>query len=55
MNAGDFSFGIREWGVTSVDDIHRVLSKWPPGKPVLLLIVRKSTVKKLEIIPRESE
>ncbi|MBN1525568.1 MAG: trypsin-like peptidase domain-containing protein [Spirochaetales bacterium] len=53
LQPGDFIFSLNNEWVSSVDDIHRILSKWPPGKPVMLHIVRKSAVKEVKIIPGE--
>jgi S1-C subfamily serine protease len=51
---GDFIYGLGNAEVNSVDDIHRLLSKWPPGKPVTLKIVRRRKTAVLTITPSDS-
>ncbi|MBN2351064.1 MAG: trypsin-like peptidase domain-containing protein [Spirochaetales bacterium] len=51
---GDLMYGLEDSEVNSVDDIHRLLSKWPPGKPVAVKIVRRRKPMTLTITPGDS-
>jgi S1-C subfamily serine protease len=51
---GDFVYRLHDAEVNSVDDIHRLLSTWPPGKPVVLKIVRRRKTEEITITPREN-
>ena len=39
--------------VATVDDLHRLLSKWPPGTPLEANVIRRGRVETLRITPRE--
>jgi S1-C subfamily serine protease len=55
LQPGDFVYGLADAEVNSIDDIHRLLSKWPPGKPVELKIVRRRKQVSIMITPEESK
>jgi S1-C subfamily serine protease len=50
---GDCIFGLNENQVATVDDLHRLLSKWPPGTPLEAKVIRRGRVETLHITPRE--
>jgi S1-C subfamily serine protease len=50
---GDFIYKLDQTEINSVDDIHRLLAKWPPGKAVTLKIVRHRNTKEVSIVPGE--
>jgi len=39
--------------VSTVDDLHRLLSKWPPGTALDMRLLRRGRVEVLRIVPRE--
>jgi S1-C subfamily serine protease len=51
---GDFVYRIDSTEVNSVDDIHRFLSKWTPGKAVTLKIVRRRKTAEVTIVPGDA-
>jgi S1-C subfamily serine protease len=53
LKPGDCIFGLNEEQVGTVDDLHRLLSKWPPERPLDVKFLRKGRVEELKIIPRE--
>jgi S1-C subfamily serine protease len=50
---GDCIFGLNDNKVATVDDLHRLLSKWPPGTPLEVKLLRRGRVEVLNITPRE--
>jgi S1-C subfamily serine protease len=53
LETGDCIFGLNEEQVGTVDDLHRLLSKWPPGTPLQLKLLRRGRVESCRITPRE--
>jgi S1-C subfamily serine protease len=53
LEPGDCIFGLNENKVATVDDLHRLLSKWPPGTPLEVKLLRRGRVEVLKITPRE--
>jgi S1-C subfamily serine protease len=53
LEAGDCIFGLNENQVGTVDDLHRLLSKWPPGTPLKVKLLRRGRVVSLGLVPRE--
>ena len=53
LEEGDCIFGLNENQVGTVDDLHRLLSKWPPGTGLDIKLLRRGRVETLRIIPRE--
>jgi S1-C subfamily serine protease len=53
LEPGDCIFALNENQVGTVDDLHRLLSKWPPGTPLDIKFLRRGRVEVFRIIPRE--
>jgi S1-C subfamily serine protease len=53
LESGDLIFCAGGRQVASVDDLHRVLSRWPSGTSMSLDILRSGSVHRLEITPGE--
>ncbi len=53
LEPGDCIFGLNENQVSTVDDLHRCLSKWPPGTPLDIKLLRRGRVEIFRITPRE--
>ena len=53
VEPGDYIFGLNENQVSTVDDLHRLLSKWPPGTALDMRLLRRGKVEVLSIVPRE--
>jgi S1-C subfamily serine protease len=53
LEPGDCIFGLNENQVCTVDDLHRVLSKWPPGTALDIKLLRRGKIEVLRIVPRE--
>jgi S1-C subfamily serine protease len=53
LEPGDCIFALSENQVGTVDDLHRLLSKWPPGTPLDIKLLRRGRVEVFRIIPRE--
>jgi S1-C subfamily serine protease len=54
LQKGDLIFAAGSQQVASVDDLHKVLSRWPSGTPMKLDILRSGSVAHVEITPGES-
>jgi S1-C subfamily serine protease len=50
---GDCIFSLNKSQVGTVDDLHRLLSKWPPGTPLEVKLLRGGRVEILRITPQE--
>jgi len=53
LERGDCIFALNEIQVATVDDLHRLLSKWPPGTPLKVKLLRSGRVEIFLITPRE--
>ena len=53
LEPGDCIFGLNKKQVSTVDDLHRLLSKWPPDTPLEVKLLRRGRVEVLRITPRE--
>jgi len=53
LERGDCIFALNEIQVATVDDLHRLLSKWPPGTPLEVKLLRSGRVDIFRITPRE--
>ncbi|MBN2551352.1 MAG: trypsin-like peptidase domain-containing protein [Spirochaetales bacterium] len=53
LEVGDCIFGLNANQIGTVDDLHRLLSKWPPGTGLDIKLLRRGRVESLRIIPRE--
>jgi S1-C subfamily serine protease len=54
MHIGDIVVGADGRAVANVDDIHRVLQKWPTGGPLPLRVLRDRKLIDIEVVPVES-
>jgi S1-C subfamily serine protease len=54
IRSGDLIVGMDGKPVASVDDMHRILSGWPVGQPIILTIVRGREKKEHKVVPTES-
>jgi S1-C subfamily serine protease len=53
LEQGDYIFSLNETQVATVDDLHRLLSKWPPGTPLTVELLRSGRVENYRVTPRE--
>jgi len=53
LEQGDYIFSLNETQVATVDDLHRLLSKWPPGTPLAVELLRSGRVENYRVTPRE--
>jgi S1-C subfamily serine protease len=53
LERGDCIFSLNETQVATVDDLHRLLSKWPPATPLTVKLLRSGRVENYRITPRE--
>jgi len=53
LEQGDYIFSLNETQVATVDDLHRLLSKWPPGTPLNVELLRSGRVENYRVTPRE--
>ncbi len=54
LRPGDLVISLNGEEIGSVDDIHRMLSRWQPGKPASMVILHDGQRFTMEIIPGES-
>jgi S1-C subfamily serine protease len=55
VKVGDLIVAIDQHMVSSVDDVHRFLSEWPIGQPVSIMLLRRTDLKRLTIVPTEAK
>jgi S1-C subfamily serine protease len=53
LRAGDLIVGVNDAPVNGVDALHRHLSRWPVGSPLMLDVVRRTRSLKVTLTPRE--
>lgn len=53
LKRGDCIFSLNETQVATVDDLHRLLSKWPPGTALTVKLLRGGRVENYRVTPRE--
>jgi len=53
LERGDCIFSLNETQVATVDDLHRLLSKWPPGTALTVKLLRSGRVENYRVTPRE--
>jgi len=53
LEQGDYIFSLNETQVATVDDLHRLLSKWPPGTPLTVELLHSGRVENYRVTPRE--
>ena len=51
---GDLIVGIGDAAVSSVDDLHRFLTEWPPARPLMLTLLRRTEKLRLSVVPAEA-
>lgn len=54
LRDGDLVVAFAEAPVTSVDDLHRLLRDWQPGRAAPLVVLRRGQRQAVEITPREA-
>jgi len=54
MRSGDLIVAMDGHPVASVDDMHRILSGWPVGQPIVLTFVRGREKREVEVVPSEA-
>ncbi|MBI5016365.1 MAG: trypsin-like peptidase domain-containing protein [Deltaproteobacteria bacterium] len=54
VHLGDLIVGMNDRAVATVDDMHRFLAEWPPGRPVSLHIVRWTERATVEVVTEET-
>ena len=55
LRAGDLVLSLGGEEIGSVDDIHRLLTRWSPGKPAAMGILHDGKKYEIEIVPGESK
>jgi len=55
LRSGDLIVAMNEQTVASVDDMHRILSGWPVGRPMGLTVVRGREKKESRVLPVEAK
>ena len=53
LETGDCIFSLNDEQVATVDDLHRLLSRWPSGSPLEVKFLRNGRVISIRITPRE--
>ncbi|MEW6753421.1 MAG: trypsin-like peptidase domain-containing protein [Candidatus Latescibacterota bacterium] len=54
LRPGDLIVGLDQHPVASVDDLHRFLSEWTPGKAVTLTVLRREERLEVQTVPVEA-
>jgi S1-C subfamily serine protease len=54
MRQGDLIIAIAGDEVATLDDLHRFLTEWPPGRPTQVTILRGVGREVIEVTPSES-
>ncbi|MFZ5996864.1 MAG: S1C family serine protease [Nitrospirota bacterium] len=54
MLQGDLIVAVNKHRVSGIDDIHRYLSEWPIGQPIVLTIIRGRERIELDVVPIEA-
>jgi S1-C subfamily serine protease len=55
LHMGDFIVAVDDTEVGSVDDLHRFLSEWPIGEPIMLTVIRRTERMEIHVVPAEAE
>jgi len=53
LERGDLVYALGGAQVATADDLHRLLSKWPPGKPVEVHLLRSGQRESLQVVPSQ--
>jgi S1-C subfamily serine protease len=51
LRRGDLIFALGEQQVATVDDLHRLLTKWPAGRPVEVEMLRDGHAERILVVP----
>jgi serine protease Do len=51
LERGDLIYSLGDSQVGTVDDLHRLLSKWPPGTPVEVNLLRAGRQETIRVVP----
>jgi S1-C subfamily serine protease len=54
IRPGDLITAANDQNVVSIDDLHRFLSEWPVGSPLVLHVLRGETRMEIEVVPAEA-
>ena len=54
LGEGDIVVAVEGRPVTSVDDVHRLLTDWPIGRPVRLTALRRAEIVEMTVTPAEA-
>ncbi|MEJ2663284.1 MAG: trypsin-like peptidase domain-containing protein [Spirochaetia bacterium] len=54
LAGGDLIYGLDEYEVGTVDDIHRILARWKPGRRIIMKVIHAGQKRELSVIPRKS-
>ena len=54
LRTGDWIVGIGETAVAGIDDLHRALTEWPPGREAPLALVRGEERLRLGVVPADA-
>jgi S1-C subfamily serine protease len=54
LETGDLLYGLDDHEVATTDDLHRLLTCWPAGKPLTLKVLRRGRLVRVEATPRET-
>jgi len=55
LRDGDLVVAFAGTAIDSVDDLHRLLRDWPPGRPAQVRVVRRGQLLDVDIIPSEAQ
>jgi S1-C subfamily serine protease len=55
LRPGDLIVGVNDTAVDGVDALHRHLSRWPAGSPLMLHVIRRTKSLKVPLTPREPQ
>jgi S1-C subfamily serine protease len=53
LQRGDLIYALGEQQVATVDDLHRLLTKWPAGKPVEVNLLRDGHIERILVVPSQ--
>jgi S1-C subfamily serine protease len=51
LQRGDLIYALGEQQVATVDDLHRLLSKWAAGEPVEVKLLREGRLERIKVVP----
>jgi S1-C subfamily serine protease len=53
LQRGDLIYALGEQQVATVDDLHRLLSKWAAGEPVEVKLLREGRLERIKVVPSQ--